>query len=232
MQIGNNDGSTLGMTLDPCANAAVKTSNSDASLQKSSVFTVELSNFGIIALAAFDAVLKPSNKDETSFSRVLSLSRDIADNRGVSMGKGGGATIVLTGVTLIIYEGMEVVLTASEVNDNDAFDDVVVAVIGKGDVGVMLMICEGMEVVLTASKVGDDGAFGDVVVAVIGKGDVGVMLKIYEGMEVVLTVTKVDDDGALGGVVDGLICMHNGSLYPSFLLRMAFGWRHCAYPFF
>ena len=80
---------------------------------------------------------------------------------------------------LIIYEGMEVVLTASEVNGDDVLGDVVVAVIGKGDVGVMLMICEGMEVVLTASKVGDDGAFGDVVVAVIGKGDVGVMLKIY-----------------------------------------------------
>ena len=91
----------------------------------------------------------------------------------------------------------------------------------------MLITYAGMEVVLTASKVGDDGAFGDVVVAVIGKGDVGVMLKIYEGMEVVLTVTKVDDDGALGGVVDGLICMHNGSLYPSFLLQITFGWRHC-----
>ena len=78
--LGNNDGSTLGMTLDLCVSAAVTTSTSGASLEKSSVFTVELSNDDTTALAAFDAVLKPSNGDETSLSRVLSLSRDIADN--------------------------------------------------------------------------------------------------------------------------------------------------------
>ena len=110
----------------------------------------------------------------------MGLSRDIADNRGVLIGKGGGATIVLTGVTLIAYEGMEVVLIASEVDDDGALDNVVVDVIGKGDEGVMLMICEGMEVVLTVSKVNDDGAFDD--------------------------------------VIDGVVCMHDSSLYPSFLL--------------
>ena len=57
-----------------------------------------------------------------------------------------------------------------------------------------------------------------------------VILRICRGMEVILTVSKVNDDGALGdvvgGVVGGLICMHDGSLYPFFLLQITFGWRH------
>ena len=46
-------------------------------------------------------------------------------------------------------------------------------------------------------------------------------------MQVALTVSEVDGDGAMGDVVGGLICMHNGSLYPSFLLRITLGWKHC-----
>ena len=94
--------------------------------------------------------------------------------------------------------------------------------------GVTLSTSEGTEVALTASEVNDDDdALGDIVVTVIGKADVGVILRICRGMEVALTVSKVDDDGALGGVVGGLICMHDGSLYPFFLLEITFGWRHC-----
>ena len=83
--LGNNGGSTLGMILDSCASTAVTTSNSGASLEKLSVSTFELSNDGTTTLAAFDAVLKPRNGDETSFSRVLNISRDIADNRGAKV---------------------------------------------------------------------------------------------------------------------------------------------------
>ena len=62
--LGNNDDSTLGMTLDPCVSAAVITSNSGASLENSSMFIVELSNDGTTALAVFVAVLKPSKIEE------------------------------------------------------------------------------------------------------------------------------------------------------------------------
>ena len=86
---------------------------------------------------------------------MLSLSKDIADNQGVLIGKGGGVTIVLIGVMLSICGGMEVTLTVSKVGDDDALGDVVVAVIGKADVGVILSIYDGMEVVLTVSKVYD-----------------------------------------------------------------------------
>ena len=72
------------MTLDLCVSAAVTTSNSGASLEKSSTLTVELSNDVTPTLAVFDAVLMPSNRDENSFSRVLSLSIDADDNQSVS----------------------------------------------------------------------------------------------------------------------------------------------------
>ena len=62
---------------------------------------------------------------------------------------------------------------------------------------------------------------------VIGKAGEGVMLRTSVGLEVTLTATKVNDNVALGGVVGGVICMHDGILYPSFLLRITFGWRHC-----
>ena len=73
--LGNNGGtSVLGITLDPCVSAVVTTSNSGASLEKSFALTVELSNDGTPAL----------NRDETSFSSILSISREIDDNQSVS----------------------------------------------------------------------------------------------------------------------------------------------------
>ena len=62
--LGNNGGtSVLGIMLDPCVSAVVTTSNSGASLDKSSTLTVELSNDFKPVLAAFDAVLMPSIRD-------------------------------------------------------------------------------------------------------------------------------------------------------------------------
>ena len=55
-------------------------------------------------------------------------------------------------------------------------------------------------------------ALGGVVGGVIGKAGEDVMLIISVGLD---------------GVVGGVICMHDGILYPSFLLRITFGWRHC-----
>ena len=61
-------------------------------------------------------------------------------------------------------------------------------------------------------------ALGGVVGGVIGKAGEGVMFRTSVGLEVTLTATKVNDNAALGGMVGGVICMHDGILYLSFLL--------------
>ena len=65
--------------------------------------------------------------------------------------------------TVQFSEGMEVALTAIQVDDDGALGDVVGGGIGRADVGVVLIIYEGTEVALTASEVNGDGALGGVI---------------------------------------------------------------------
>ena len=92
------------------------------------------------------------------------------------------------------------------------------------DTGVILRTPEGIKVALNINRV-DATAFVVLVCFLIWAIIVtGVIFRISEGTEVVLTFTKIGDV-ALAVPLGAVICIHDGSWYPLFLLRITFGWR-------